>query len=73
VQQAILLDADDPDITRLASDREGLKNELITILLGGLLAQEIPNMRILLAALVIVGSVVLINVSRRIKVKVRWP
>jgi hypothetical protein len=48
-------------------------DSLIAILLGSLLAQEILNMRVLLTALVIVGAVVLINVSRRIKVRVRWP
>jgi drug/metabolite transporter (DMT)-like permease len=48
-------------------------NPLIAILLGSLLAQETLNMHVLLAALVIIGSVVLINVSRRIKVKVRRP
>jgi drug/metabolite transporter (DMT)-like permease len=48
-------------------------NPLIAILLGSLFAQEILNMRVLLAALVIIGAVVLINVSPRIKVKVRRP
>ncbi len=46
-------------------------NPLIAILLGGLLAQETLNMHVLLAALVIVGSVVLINVAQQIKGKVR--
>jgi drug/metabolite transporter (DMT)-like permease len=46
-------------------------NPLIAILLGGLLAQETLNMHILLAALVIIGSVVLINASPRIKTKTR--
>ena len=46
-------------------------NPLIAILLGGLLAQEALNMHILLAALVIIGSVVLINASPRIKTKTR--
>jgi drug/metabolite transporter (DMT)-like permease len=46
-------------------------NPLVAILLGSLFAQELLTMRILLAALVIVGSVVLINAARRIKVKDR--
>ncbi len=40
-------------------------NPLVAILLGGAIAQETLNVRILLAALVIIGSVVLINFSRR--------
>jgi len=39
-------------------------NPLVAILLGSLLASEPITPRILLAALVIVGSVVLINTSR---------
>ena len=46
-------------------------NPLIAILLGGLLAQETLNWHIILAALIIIGSVVLINTSSRIKVKTR--
>lgn len=42
-------------------------NPLVAILLGSLFAQEVLTVRILVAALVIVGSVVVINVSRRIK------
>jgi drug/metabolite transporter (DMT)-like permease len=42
-------------------------NPLVAILLGSLFAQEILTVRILVAALVIVGSVVVINISRRIK------
>ncbi len=46
-------------------------NPLVAILLGSLLAQEILTVHILLAALVIVGSVVIINVARQIKGKNR--
>ena len=46
-------------------------NPLVAILLGSLFAQELLTMRILFAALVIVGSVVLINISRQMKVKAR--
>jgi drug/metabolite transporter (DMT)-like permease len=46
-------------------------NPLVAIFLGNLLAQEILNMQILLAATVIVGSVVLINISRQIGRKKR--
>jgi drug/metabolite transporter (DMT)-like permease len=42
-------------------------NPLVAILLGSLFAQEVLTLRILVAALVIVGSVVVINISRRIK------
>lgn len=42
-------------------------NPLVAILLGSLFAQEVLTVRILVAALVIVGSVVVINISRRIK------
>jgi drug/metabolite transporter (DMT)-like permease len=48
-------------------------NPLVAILLGSLFAQELLTMRILFAALVIVGSVVLINFSRQMKVKARSP
>ncbi len=46
-------------------------NPLVAILLGSLLAQEVLTAHILLAALVIVGSVVIINVARQIKGKDR--
>ncbi len=42
-------------------------NPLVAILLGSLFARELLTGRILLAASVIVGSVVLINISRRIQ------
>lgn len=42
-------------------------NPLVAILLGSLFAQEVFNARILIAALVIIGSVVVINLSRRTK------
>ena len=42
-------------------------NPLIAILLGSLLAGELLTARILAAAFVIVGSVVVINLSRRVK------
>ena len=42
-------------------------NPLVAILLGSLFAQEVLNARILIAALVIIGSVVVINLSRRTK------
>ena len=42
-------------------------NPLVAILLGSLFAQEVLNPRILIAALVIIGSVVVINLSRRTK------
>ncbi len=44
-------------------------NPLVAILLGSILAQEVLNGRILMAALVIVGAVVLINYSRPTTVK----
>lgn len=43
-------------------------NPLVAILLGSLLAQESFSARILVAALIIIGSVVLINYSRQTKV-----
>ena len=43
-------------------------NPLVAILLGSLLAQESFSARILVAALIIIGSVVLINYSRQAKV-----
>jgi drug/metabolite transporter (DMT)-like permease len=46
-------------------------NPLVAILLGSLFAQEVLTARILIAALVIVGSVVLVNLSRRIKIAPR--
>jgi len=45
-------------------------NPLVAILLGSLLAQEPLTAHVLLSALIIIGSVVLINVSRRIKTPV---
>ena len=42
-------------------------NPLVAILLGGQFAREPLNARILIAALVIIGSVVLINATRRVK------
>ena len=45
-------------------------NPLVAILLGSLFAQEILTLRILVAALVIVGAVVVINISRRTKAAV---
>ena len=42
-------------------------NPVVAILLGSLLAQEVLNARILFAALVIVGAVVLVNFSRNTK------
>ena len=42
-------------------------NPLVAILLGSLFAQETLTVHILLATLVIIGSVVLINVARQIK------
>jgi drug/metabolite transporter (DMT)-like permease len=42
-------------------------NPLVAILLGSLLAQEVLNARILVAALVIIGAVVLVNYSRPVK------
>jgi drug/metabolite transporter (DMT)-like permease len=40
-------------------------NPIVAILLGSVLAQEALNGRILLAALIIVGSVVLINTAKK--------
>ena len=48
-------------------------NPLIAVLLGSMFAGETLTVYILLAALVIVGSVILINVSRQIKVKAAPP
>jgi drug/metabolite transporter (DMT)-like permease len=45
-------------------------NPLVAILLGSILAQEVLNARILVAALVIIGSVLLINFSRKSKTDV---
>ena len=47
-------------------------NPLVAILLGGLFAHELLNARILLAALVIVSSVVVINLSRQVKLPLRF-
>ena len=44
-------------------------NPLVAILLGSLIAQEVLTVHILTAALLIIGSVVLINVARQIKNK----
>ncbi len=46
-------------------------NPLVAILLGSLLAQETLTVQILLAAAVIVGSVIMINISRQIKARDR--
>ncbi len=48
-------------------------NPLIAILLGSLFAQESLNLHVFLAALVIVGSVVLINISRGLKARAPRP
>jgi drug/metabolite transporter (DMT)-like permease len=45
-------------------------NPLVAILLGSILAQEVLNARILVAALVIIESVLLINFSRKSKAEV---
>jgi drug/metabolite transporter (DMT)-like permease len=45
-------------------------NPLVAILLGSLFARELLNLRILVAALVIIGSVLVINLSRRKKAPV---
>jgi drug/metabolite transporter (DMT)-like permease len=45
-------------------------NPLVAILLGSILAQEVLNARILVAALVIIGSVLLINFSKKSKADV---
>jgi drug/metabolite transporter (DMT)-like permease len=42
-------------------------NPLVAILLGAWLGQEALNARIFLAAVIIIGSVVLINFSRQVK------
>jgi drug/metabolite transporter (DMT)-like permease len=46
-------------------------NPVVAVLLGSLLADEPLNGRILLAAAIIIGSVVLINSSRQVKVKLK--
>ncbi len=46
-------------------------NPLVAILLGSLIGGEVIDARILLAALVIVGAVVLINLSPRLRVQAR--
>ncbi|MGD0610102.1 MAG: EamA family transporter [Anaerolineales bacterium] len=46
-------------------------NPLVAILLGGLFAHELLNARILLAALIILSSVVVINISRQVKLPAR--
>jgi drug/metabolite transporter (DMT)-like permease len=43
----------------------------VAVLLGALLADEPLNGRILIAAAIIIGSVVLINSARQAKVKVK--
>jgi drug/metabolite transporter (DMT)-like permease len=40
-------------------------NPLVAILLGSLLAQELLTLHVLISALIIIGAVVLVNVSRR--------
>jgi drug/metabolite transporter (DMT)-like permease len=44
-------------------------NPVVAVLLGSLLADELLNGRILIAATIIIGSVVLINSARQVKVK----
>ena len=46
-------------------------NPVVAVLLGSLLADEPLNGRILIAATIIIGSVVLINSARQVKVKVK--
>ena len=46
-------------------------NPVVAVLLGNLLADEPLNGRILIAAAIIIGSVVLINSARQVKVKVK--
>jgi drug/metabolite transporter (DMT)-like permease len=46
-------------------------NPVVAVLLGSLLADEPLNGRILIAAAIIIGSVVLINSARQVKVKVK--
>jgi drug/metabolite transporter (DMT)-like permease len=46
-------------------------NPVVAVLLGSLLADEPLNGRILFAAAIIIGSVVLINSSRQVKVKLK--
>jgi drug/metabolite transporter (DMT)-like permease len=46
-------------------------NPVVAVLLGSLLADEPLNGRILLAAAIIIGSVVLINSARQVKVKLK--
>jgi drug/metabolite transporter (DMT)-like permease len=42
-------------------------NPVVAILLGSLLAQETVTVHVLISALVIIGSVILINLSQRLK------
>jgi drug/metabolite transporter (DMT)-like permease len=44
-------------------------NPVVAVLLGSLLADEPLNSRILVAAAIIIGSVILINSARPLKVK----
>jgi len=44
-------------------------NPLVAIFLGSLFAQERLNSQIVLSAAVIIGSVILINISRQLKNK----
>jgi drug/metabolite transporter (DMT)-like permease len=46
-------------------------NPVVAVLLGSFLADEPLNGRILIAAAIIIGSVVLINSARQVKVKVK--
>jgi drug/metabolite transporter (DMT)-like permease len=46
-------------------------NPVVAVLLGSLLADETLNGRILIAAAIIIGSVVLINSARQVQVKVK--
>ena len=45
-------------------------NPVVAVLLGSLLADEVLNGRILIAAAIIIGSVILINSARQVKAKV---
>jgi drug/metabolite transporter (DMT)-like permease len=46
-------------------------NPVVAVFLGNLLADEPLNGRILMAAAIIIGSVVVINSARQVKVKAR--
>jgi drug/metabolite transporter (DMT)-like permease len=44
-------------------------NPVVAVLLGSLMADELLNGRILIAAAIIIGSVIVINSARKVKVK----